>query len=100
MILLVGLYILLNKIRISDIFQTFSNIFEGMTPITREPLLAVMIGDMIIAFTQLDTLILSCIDELETVSALESITVGDSDLIGRICSDLQKKHGFLWLRLK
>ena len=60
----------------------------------------ILVGDMIIAFTQLDKLILSCIDELETVSALESITVGDSDLIGRICSDLQKKHGFLWLRLK
>lgn len=58
------------------------------------------IDDMTVAFAQLDKLIISCIDELETVSALESITVGDNDLIGRICSDLQKKHGFLWRRLK
>ena len=58
------------------------------------------VEDMTVAFAQLDKLIISCIDELETVSALESITVGDNDLIGRICSDLQKKHGFLWRRLK
>lgn len=58
------------------------------------------IDDMTVAFAQLDKMVISCIDELETVSALESITVGDNDLIGRICSDLQKKHGFLWRRLK
>lgn len=56
--------------------------------------------DMKIAFTKLDKLLLSGINELETVSELSALTVGDNDLIGRICSDLQKKHGFLWRRLK
>ena len=58
------------------------------------------IDDMTVAFKQLDRLILSCIDELETVAELESLTVGDNDLIGRIGSDMQQKHGFLWRRLK
>ena len=58
------------------------------------------IDDMTVAFKQLDSLILSCIDELETVAELESLTVGDNDLIGRIGSDMQQKHGFLWRRLK
>ena len=56
--------------------------------------------DMNVAFAQLDKLIITCIDELETTSAFESITVGDNDLIGRICSDLQKKHGFIWRRMQ
>lgn len=56
--------------------------------------------DMKIAFTKLDQLILDGINELETVSELTALTAGDNDLIGRICSDLQKKHGFIWRRLK
>lgn len=56
--------------------------------------------DMKLAFTTLDKLLLAGINELETVSELTALTVGDNDLIGRICSDLQKKHGFIWRRLK
>ena len=51
-------------------------------------------------FRKLDKLILSCIDEIETSSKLEAITAGDNDLLGRICSDIQQKHGFIWRRLK
>lgn len=34
------------------------------------------------------------------LSKSSDITAGDSDLLGRICGDLQKKHGFLIKRLK
>ena len=51
-------------------------------------------------FRKLDKLILRCIDEIETASKLEAITAGDNDLLGRICSDIQQKHGFIWRRLK
>ena len=51
-------------------------------------------------FRKLDKLILSCIDEIETSSKLEAITSGDNDLLGRICADIQQKHGFIWRRLK
>ncbi len=56
--------------------------------------------DMKLAFTALDQLILDGINTLQTTSELSALTVGDNDLIGRICSDLQKKHGFVWRRLK
>ena len=56
--------------------------------------------DMKLAFASLDRLIIGCINAIETLSALNDLTAGDNDLIGRICSDLQKKHGFLWRRLK
>lgn len=56
--------------------------------------------DMKLAFTSLDNLIIGCINAIETLSALNELTAGDNDLLGRICSDLQKKHGFLWRRLK
>lgn len=55
-ILIAALYVFGWKFIVSTMYavfwvSTFSNIFEGMPPITREPLLAVMIGDMIIAFS-------------------------------------------------
>ena len=50
-------------------------------------------------FYFLDTLIINCLASLEVLSEKEG-TVGDSDLIGRIGSDLQKKHGFIGRRLK
>lgn len=56
--------------------------------------------DMKLAFTALDQLIVGCINAIETTASLEQLTAGDNDLLGRICSDLQKKHGFLWRRLK
>jgi len=51
-------------------------------------------------FKKLDKLLLACIDEIETSSKLEAITVGDGDLLGRICADIQQKHGFIWRRIK
>ena len=56
--------------------------------------------DMKLAFSALDQLILDGINTLQTTSELSALTAGDNDLIGRICSDLQKKHGFVWRRLK
>jgi len=56
--------------------------------------------DMKLAFTALDQLIIGAINAIETVISLEQLTAGDNDLLGRICSDLQKKHGFIWRRLK
>lgn len=56
--------------------------------------------DMKLAFTALDQLLLDGINTLQTISELSALTTGDNDLIGRICSDLQKKHGFVWRRLK
>ena len=56
--------------------------------------------DMTESFKALDRLLLSCVNEVETASKLEATTVGDADLLGRICSDIQKKHGFVWRRLK
>ena len=56
--------------------------------------------DMKLAFTALDQLIVGAINTIETTVSLETLTAGDNDLLGRICSDLQKKHGFLWRRLK
>lgn len=56
--------------------------------------------DMKLAFTALDQLLLDGINTLQTTSELSALTAGDNDLIGRICSDLQKKHGFVWRRLK
>lgn len=47
----------------------------------------------------LDELIVECIAKIEWVAEGE-LTAGDSDLLGRICSDLQKKHGFLVRRFK
>lgn len=56
--------------------------------------------DMKLAFSALDQLLLDGINTLQTISELSALTAGDNDLIGRICSDLQKKHGFVWRRLK
>lgn len=56
--------------------------------------------DMKLAFSALDQLLLDGINTLQTTSELSALTAGDNDLIGRICSDLQKKHGFVWRRLK
>lgn len=51
-------------------------------------------------FRKLEKMMLACIDEIETASNLTATTCGDNDLLGRICSDIQQKHGFVWRRLK
>jgi len=51
-------------------------------------------------FGLLDELIVNCLSVLQMEASKEDIPVGDSDLMGRIGSDLQKKHGFIWRRLK
>ena len=51
-------------------------------------------------FKKLEKIMLSCIDEIETASKLTATTCGDNDLLGRIGSDIQQKHGFVWRRLK
>lgn len=48
---------------------------------------------------RLDDLIFKCIGQIQLMPA-DELTAGDSDLLGRICSDLQKKHGFLVRRFK
>ena len=58
-------------------------------------------GDIKMDFEHLDSLIMSCIARIESIiEANENLTAGDNDLLGRICSDLQKKHGFLVRRIK
>lgn len=47
----------------------------------------------------LDNLIFNCIGKIQLMPT-DELTAGDSDLLGRICSDLQKKHGFLIRRFK
>lgn len=47
----------------------------------------------------LDNLIFNCIAKIQLMPT-DGLTAGDSDLLGRICSDLQKKHGFLVRRFK
>ena len=57
--------------------------------------------DIEIAFKDLDNLIIECIAKIESmVEEDKDLTAGDNDLLGRICSDLQKKHGFIVRRLK
>lgn len=57
--------------------------------------------DIEIAFKGLDNLIIECIAKIESiVEEDKELTAGDNDLLGRICSDLQKKHGFIIRRLK
>lgn len=51
-------------------------------------------------FNMLDELIVECLTEIQMLTKGEMITAGDNDLLGRISSDLQKKHGFIWRRLK
>ena len=51
-------------------------------------------------FRKLEKMMLACIDEIETASNLTATTCGDNDLLGRIGSDIQQKHGFVWRRLK
>lgn len=53
------------------------------------------------AFKDLDNLVIGCIAEIESIIGNDKeLTAGDNDLLGRICSDLQKKHGFIVRRLK
>ena len=58
-------------------------------------------GDIKKDFEHLDVLIAQCIAQIESiVEDSKNLTAGDNDLLGRICSDLQKKHGFLVRRIK
>lgn len=58
-------------------------------------------GDIKMDFEHLDSIIVACIARIESiVEANKNLTAGDNDLLGRICSDLQKKHGFLVRRMK
>lgn len=58
-------------------------------------------GDIKKDFDSLDAIIMACIAQIETIVREDKeLTAGDSDLLGRICSDLQKKHGFIVRRLK
>lgn len=51
-------------------------------------------------FAVLDGFIMRGIFLATELSKASDITAGDSDLLGRICGDLQKKHGFIVKRLK
>ena len=52
-------------------------------------------------FGLLDELVVNCLSELQMLAeANQDLTLGDNDLMGRISSDLQKKHGFIWRRIK
>ena len=58
-------------------------------------------GDVKMDFEHLDSIIVACIARIESIiEANKNLTAGDNDLLGRICSDLQKKHGFLVRRIK
>lgn len=58
-------------------------------------------GDIKMDFEHLDSIIVACIARIESIiEANKNLTAGDNDLLGRICSDLQKKHGFLVRRMK
>lgn len=58
-------------------------------------------GDLETDFDLLDRAIIQCLSLLEVEAKTnDELTVGDSDLLGRIGSDLQKKHGFVLKRLK
>ena len=58
-------------------------------------------NDITKAFGHLDELIINCLSELQMIEENnQDLTLGDKDLMGRICSDLQKKHGFIWRRIK
>ena len=58
-------------------------------------------GDIKKDFDGLDAIIMACIAQIETIiHENKELTAGDNDLLGRICSDLQKKHGFIVRRLK
>ena len=58
-------------------------------------------NDITKAFGLLDELIINCLSELEMIEeANHELSLGDKDLMGRISSDLQKKHGFIWRRIK
>ena len=58
-------------------------------------------GDIKKDFDWLDAIIMACITQIEIIiSEDKELTAGDNDLLGRICSDLQKKHGFIVRRLK
>ena len=52
-------------------------------------------------FIKLDMLIIGCLTELQMIDENNhELSLGDKDLMGRISSDLQKKHGFIWRRIK
>ena len=51
-------------------------------------------------FEILDGFVLQTILQATELSKASDITAADSDLLGRICGDLQQKHGFLAKRLK
>ena len=57
--------------------------------------------DIELDFKELDDLIVGCLTELQMIEENnQDLTLGDKDLMGRISSDLQKKHGFIWRRIK
>ena len=51
-------------------------------------------------FTVLDNLLVKGIALTTELSKASDITAADSDLLGRICADLQAKHGLVYRRLK
>ena len=51
-------------------------------------------------FVILDDLLMRGIALATDISNASDITAADSDLLGRICADLQAKHGLLYRRLK
>ena len=64
-------------------------------------LIPLVSDDIVRSFGLLDELIINCLAELQMMEeANEDLSLGDKDLMGRISSDLQKKHGFIWRRIK
>lgn len=55
--------------------------------------------DVSVLFSHERDLIYECIAKIESLPK-DEISSGDSDLLGRICSDLMKKNGFIFSRLK
>ena len=51
-------------------------------------------------FKLLGILISNALTDIQGILKLPNLTAGDNDLLGRICSDLQKKIGFLSQRVK
>ena len=65
---------------------------SGLMPLVGE--------DIARAFGLLDELIVNCLADIELQLRSEQITAGETDVLGRISSDLQKKHGWISRRIR
>lgn len=56
--------------------------------------------DVVRDFGLLDELIINCLADIQIELNSEQITAGEADVLGRISSDLQKKHGWILRRIR